>query len=757
MTLRGPPTSIDLSACDREPIHVPGAIQPHGVLFALDEGGRIVEQVSANVSDVLHAPVEEVLGRPLDALFDSEVAQAVRAALESDLPAEASPIPVVLGAARFDGVVHRHQSIPILELERPPPGAEAAAALELDREVRRSLARVQGADTLQGLLDVTVREVRRLTGFDRVLLYRFHEDEHGEVIAEDKRPELEPYLGLHYPASDIPSQARELYRLNWLRLIPQATYAPVPLVPEHHPSTGRPLDMSFAVLRSVSPVHREYLRNMGLAASMSISLLVDGRLWGLITCGHRVPRYAPYSLRRACELVGRLVSLQIRALEQLEQARVREQLRVLEAPLIAAMERADTSAAALVSTSPEVLDLVGAAGVALWSEGRVSRCGVAPPEVLVHELVLWLRDRMGEGQLHSSALPHEFAPAERYRDVASGLLAVSLPKPGGEYLLWFRPEVIETVRWGGDPRHSAEVDPVAGQLHPRRSFALWKESVRGTALPWRAAELDAAWEIRRRAVELDLQRQVERERAARRDAERATDEARRAVQARDDLVAIVSHDLRNPLSAVEMQAARVHRLLGREGSPPVDKILDALAHLRRSARRMGALIGDLLDVAKIETERFILERRPERVGSLVDGALEVLGPAADQKGIDLIEQVDCPELTVAVDADRIFQVLSNLLGNAVKFTPAGGAVRVAVTASERELRFEVADSGPGIPEEERGHLFERFWQGRAPSRSGVGLGLYITKGIVEAHGGSIGCDSEVGAGSTFFFTLPRDA
>ncbi|HYH97324.1 GAF domain-containing protein, partial [Hyalangium sp.] len=292
-----PGQAIDLGDCSKEPIHIPGSIQPHGVLFALSEPELTVTQVSTNTADLFGLQAELLLGRPLAELLERASLGQLTEALRSHQPQESNPLPITVGRRTFDGIVHRHQGVTLLELEPVPP-AEEHHAWPLPRLLQRAIARLQAAKNLRELCDAAAAEVRRLTGFERVMVYRFDEDDHGEVLAEDMLEGLDPYLGHHYPASDIPQQARQLYLRNWLRIIPDREYRPAPIIPSLRPDSQQPLDLSFSVLRSVSPIHIEYMRNLGVRASMSISLVHRGRLWGLISCAnHSSPRYVPYTLR----------------------------------------------------------------------------------------------------------------------------------------------------------------------------------------------------------------------------------------------------------------------------------------------------------------------------------------------------------------------------------------------------------------------------------------------------------------------------
>jgi chemotaxis family two-component system sensor kinase Cph1 len=451
--------AIDLTNCDREPIHIPGSIQPHGVLLAMTEPELVIKQVSENIIDHLGMRVEDVLTRPLSTLFDQSTVKAVRAALSGGASERANAIRIQASGKHFDGIVHRHEGAAILELE---PGSPVSVDETLPHPLRQTLIRLQDVSTVRDLADIVVEEVKRMTGFDRVMFYRFNEVGDGSVDAESLSPGLEPYLGLHYPASDIPQQARQLYLKNRLRIIVDGRYKPARIVPTLRPDTGAPLDLSFAVLRSVSPIHLEYMANMGVRASMSISLIVRERLWGLISCAnHTGPRHVAQHLRVACEFLGRLTSLQIDALEDREAAARRATSRATAALLADTMRAQDDQSgnllASLLTRGSELMQLVDAEGVAVVvGTEKPLTAGQTPPPEFIQEIEKWLGDR--PSPFFTASLATEFPVAAVAKDVASGILTFALPGLPRRRVLWFRPETIRTVTWGGDPGAPAKRD-----------------------------------------------------------------------------------------------------------------------------------------------------------------------------------------------------------------------------------------------------------------------------------------------------------
>jgi len=482
-------TEEALQHCADEPIAVPGAVQPHGVLLAVTEPDLAVVSASGNAAEVFGAAV---LGRTLADLLGPADLAALRDGLAGDL-ADVNPLRQTVAGEPVDLVLHRRDGLLIGEWE-PVAGAEQAPAAWHAR-LPAVLGRLAQSATVDELTTALARDVRALTGFDRVMVYRFDPEWNGEVVAETRRDDLEPFLGLHYPASDIPAQARELYTRNWLRLIPDARYTPVPLDPPVNPLTGGPLDLSQSVLRSVSPVHLEYLATMGVVASMSVSLVDRGRLWGLISChGYSGPHRPSYTDRTAAEFLGRTASLLLRTAQEAGDRDRTVEVAQQQARLVAAIGRAPRRpATALVHGGTTVLDLVPAGGAAVRLDGRLHLLGTTPPPERVPELVGAL---LAAGSPVTDRVPRALPAAGDLADTASGVLAVEVGGGRGDFLAWFRPETLRTVTWGGDPRTTELVeDDGRVRLSPRRSFAAWSETVRGTAEPWRPYEVAAARDL----------------------------------------------------------------------------------------------------------------------------------------------------------------------------------------------------------------------------------------------------------------------
>ena len=479
----------DLSNCEREQIQFAASIQPHGALLIVREPERVIVQASENAAAFLNVG-DEIIGRSLEGL-PGDLAARIRPHLGDPLHRIPRAVRCRIGqpGTEFDVLLHRPPDGGlVIELERAGP------PIDLSRHVDRAMQTIVTASSLRALCDATAKIFKDLTGYDRVMVYRFDDQGHGEVFSERRQPKLEAYLGNRYPASDIPQIARRLYERNRVRVLVDVGYTPVPLRPGRSPITGHDLDMSMCFLRSMSPIHIQYLQNMGVGATLVVSLMVGGKLWGLIACHHYVPRFTHFEVRAVCELLAEAIGTRIAALESFVQAQAELSVRRLEQRMIEAISRDGDWKLALFDGSKSVLQHVGATGAALLFEDEVHTVGDVPGTQELRELGAWLDAKSRElGAVVATAslsidVPR-FAPVKA---VASGVLATKVSSSPGEHLVWFRPERIRTLTWGGDPLKPVIIGNNPAELSPRRSFAQWHQLVENTSEPWTPADLSVA-------------------------------------------------------------------------------------------------------------------------------------------------------------------------------------------------------------------------------------------------------------------------
>lgn len=507
----------DLSNCERELIHLAGCIQPHGVLLVLHGPALRIVQISENAQAVLGRQGEGLLHQPL-ADVDAALAAQVAALTDADIGEPLSlPAPCAIDVngriVDFNVSVHRRQTCRVLELE-PRVSEPDAQFAELDPQVlmqhmSESVARLSGATTVPALADVVVRRLRDLTGYDRVMVYRFDPDGHGKVVAEARDPRLETLMGHHYPSTDIPQRARDLYLLNRVRVLVDVNATAAALLPRSVPELGGELDMSHCRLRSMSPLHLQYLRNMGVTATLVVSLVREGQLWGLVACHHYRPRRLSAPLWAAVDLLGELIATRITAIESYAHAQVAVQVRRLEQRLLEATSTEGDWRMALFRNPAALLQPVDADGAVLMYDGELLTAGEVPSTPELRMLLRWLQTRVSEGQLADGL----FSCASVVRadpglaaltPHAAGVLAVPLSAAPGDLLVWLRKEQLQSITWAGDP-HKPMVgnDPLT--LSPRRSFAAWSEIVRDTARPWSDGEQALARAFGRSLADIIIQ------------------------------------------------------------------------------------------------------------------------------------------------------------------------------------------------------------------------------------------------------------
>lgn len=738
--------TVDLSNCDREPIHIPGSIQPHAVLLVLQEPALKILQVTANVADLLGQQPENLCGQPLDRVLQPmDLAYLKDQILGKPLDAAPHYLPPLTAGDKglvFEGLVHRHQGVLIMELERwPDHGSQVHE--EIYASLKHTLAHLQGTHGVVDFCQRAAEHVRRFTGFDRIMVYRFAEDDSGHVIAEARREELESYLGWHYPASDIPKQARELFKRSQLRLNPDVRYRPVPLVPHLRPDTAAPLDMSYCVTRSMSPIHAEYLQNMGVDASMSISIVIADKLWGLFACHHYSPRYVSHSARMACEFLAHMLSLQVGGKETEEQNDYAHQLQKLHRTLADSLARHAEFQTAVIDSAGTTFCGVHGGGSALLFNDVVHLRGKTPGEEVVRQLGALLAAKIDAPVWATYSLGEHFPAMAPHAATAAGALVARLSRQSPSYLLWFRPEEAQLVSWAGDKHKPMESGPLGDRLTPRKSFALWQEEVLGRSAPWLTCEIDLARMLRQSILETEVRRA---EQLVKLNSE--LDERNRQL---DSFAYVASHDLKEPLRGIN----NFSNFLLEDCADQLDE--QGLAYIRTMMRlttRMETLLDSLLYYSRLS--RADLSSRPLDMNAAVADAMELLVARIQESGAQI--EVKGPLPVVRGDADRLGEVFSNLISNAIKYSdkkPPQIEIGHRQASPEDPPVFYVKDNGIGIAPEHQKLAFQIFKRlhGRDAYGGGVGAGLTIVRRIIERHGGSIWVESAIGQGSTFYFTL----
>lgn len=737
---------VDITNCESEPIHLTSFIQPHGVLFVLRKLDLAILQMSENVKDLFQQAPADLLGKNISLLLP-EVAVEIQASISRD---EISFKPALIGTyslslsdamTTVDIMLHQQHQGFILELETVYPEENSLPdPIELYGSVFTKLLNTSHVTELS---QIACEQMRALSGFDRVMIYRFDEEGAGDVIAEALKVGCDSFLGLHYPQSDIPKQARELYKKNWIRLIPDINNQSVPLFPQINPNDGLPLDQSYCTLRSLSPIHVEYLRNMQVVSSMSVSIIVKDRLWGLIACHHQRPKYISYRARMTYEFLGQVLSTQLFNLEETEIACYRNEMFVKHQGIVDLMANDQDFIQNFYKYGADIVGLVEADGAAFCLEGKYYLYGKTPTKAQVKKMVRWLKHNRQQDLFATKSLSSCYPEAGLFKETASGLLSVAISAEHNAYFLWFRPEIIQIINWAGDPRKPVEVQNGTERLTPRRSFALWKESVSGEALPWSQAQIEVAQTFRKALLNVILAKTIS-------EVSRANLQLAQSNQDLESFASVACHDMQAPLRKAKQFMGHVME--------EVDKLKpenqDALQRAKSSMDDMQTLISDVLALARVNRAEGPYEEI--HLSQVLKRVLDTLEPMIQEKKA----KIETENLsTVCGDPVQIGQLLQNLIENGLKYQPSGQIPIIKVKMDDSQAHFcqiEIEDNGIGFKPEYAERIFEPFerLQGRT-AYPGTGIGLAVCKRIVERHGGRIVALGVPGFGSKFIITLPK--
>ncbi len=658
---------LDLTACDREPIHIPGAIQPHGLLLVADAATLVIV---AGAGDIEARLADDWLGRDLSALLAQDIA-ALFATDETVAGVALAGAPVTGISEHFDVTLHRSADQVLVELE-PVEGVPVTAAAMLGRLNAMAMT-FERASNLQALCERAAVAFRQLTGFDRVMVYRFLDDEAGRVMAEDKASGLGTFLNHHFPASDIPRQARALYVRNRTRTIPTIDYAPAVL----RPAGFETLDLSDVALRSVSPIHLRYLANMGVAASASISIVKDGLLWGLIACHHGSPKGLTPDIRAASATLAGGLARQIRAKEEAETYRERLRLRAAEDAVIPKLATEPAPRSIVAALRDDLRRMLDGDGFAYVEGTIVDTDGPCPGKDDILDLAAWARTRGVIEPFTTHELSALLPRAEAYRAQASGLLALPLVDEGA-VLLWFRAEQIEEVEWAGNPHKAVSVDPNA-VLTPRTSFESWTQAVSGRSRRWTREEIEAAHRLRRAFHDAHINQRL---RLLNADLQRTLADKDALIAQKDVLMKEVNHRVQNSLQLVaaflSLQAKSSDDAKVKEHLAEAQARLAAVALVHRRLYRDD-------QVESVDLSRYIEELAGDMQTSLGEDW-------AAQMTLDL-----APVLVATDRAVNIGLVLTELVINASKYAYRGdaGPIHIILEQHRNRLRLIVADQGVG--------------------------------------------------------------
>lgn len=742
---------VNLTNCESEPIHIPGSIQPHGFLLAINPHTGIIQFCSNNVTSYLQVTPQQVLQQPLNTFFSNEEIGCLYNRPQAEEGDVTHPCVFTYDNIKYNTTVYTSGDLLVLEFEPFPDGSLALP--DLYTQTKKFVSFLDRSTSLQQLCHGIAEETRRITGYDRVMIYRFDKDYNGEIFAESKREDLQPFLGLNYPHTDIPVQARQLYLKNLMRMITDVTYEPVPLLTTET-TVEKTLDLSHSVLRSVSPIHIEYLKNMGVGATLTISLIQDKKLWGLIACHHYAPKNIPHYTRLAALLQGHFLTSQIKvreladehALGQVIDSRLQQLLDQLSAP-------GDANFTSGLD-SPLLRQITNADGVAIMHDSQMYTNGTVPDASAITQLAETLSVQTRNGTLNTSRLTDVYANAANISDTAAGIIFHQLGN--NDFIIWFRQEADKSINWAGNPDKAIVTDDSNLQrLSPRKSFELWKQVVKLQSRDWHQAELNAA-----DSFAFFLQRQFGMIKSGKE--EQKYRELSEKLQAANEELAninwISTHDLKEPLRKIQIFASRI--LENTEAAIPAF-VQDYVSRMRLSASRMQLLIDDLLSYSRINNNEnnFAWVDLEAEIKTITDTLTEEIAEARVQVTTTAVPKIYAIPF-------QIRQLFLNLISNAVKFSNPQAVATIhihAETIHHHPLmpgvamhKIQVADNGIGFDNAHKNRIFEVFQRlhGSADKYTGTGIGLAICKKVMDNHNGFIEADGKDGEGAIFTVYFP---
>jgi len=739
---------VNLTNCELEPIHIPGSIQPHGFLLGLKQDSFIIDYCSANTAEFLSLFHSQLLGASFDSVFGGVAKQKLQEYIQNELMLSSTLLDVTLAGVDFLCTVHNSNGIYIIEAE--PVNITTTPANEAYNQTAQFLGYMHDTHTLKQLCQLVAKGTRDITGYDRVMIYRFDKDYNGEVFAESRREDLEPFLGLHYPHTDIPVQARELYMKNLLRLITDINYTPVPIYTIDD-AADKNLDLSLAILRSTSPIHVQYLHNIGVGASLTISLIHQKKLWGLIACHHYSPKNLSAEVRLAAQLQGHFITSQIdvrQASEEYDLAR-KANLSLEKANNIALNNQEDIQT---IVNSPDILSLCNAAGVTILFNGTIYRSGLTPTDDEVQFLANWLAVYTANSTFSTSKLLEQLPDSATICEKTSGIIYHSLDMDVNNCIIWYRPETKTEVNWAGDPSKSIIKNEKG--LSPRNSFALWKEIVHCVSKPWLQPELDTAnayaYNLQRQINLLIITQEEEKQRKLSELLQQTNSEL-------ENINWISTHDLQEPLRKIQLIASRI---LGKDEEMSAT-VQDSIKRMNTSANRMQTLLVDILKYTRLKhtSEAFI----PVDINKLLEEVKLDMAESIHEKSANLIID-DLPAINGI--PFLIKQLFSNLIANSIKYASPDRPPAIKITPNHVPLAYKtddttlynviyLADNGIGFEQHFAESIFNIFTRlHSSPDLRGSGVGLALCKKIMQNHNGHITASSALNEGTVISLYFP---
>lgn len=727
------PDKIDITNCDREPIHLIGTSQSHGVIIACNPKDNLITHCSENSLELLGIPAEKLLGQPLSILLPEVYSEYFPT---EDSKKELLPETEINGAT-FLIITHLSGGSVVLDFEAL---GEKRSAVNFQKQLSRILNELSSSGTIDDLTARGASLVKSVFGYDRVMIYQFDEEWNGKVIAEEKNEDLESWLGLHYPATDIPQPSRELFLKQEVRIISDVNYNPSVILQSNPDQPQKALDLSLSELRGVSPIHIEYLKNMGVGASLTAAIVIKGKLWGLLACHHYSPKYINYYHRQSVKFLTQIFTNSLNVLTVQNFIEKSESYVEVRQRIIAGLKNNQDLISSCVSENLPFTSYVPCSGGAIFINGNLRLIGSTPREEEVRELIQKVLANTGM-VYHTRSLEKVYSPASSFKEKASGVLSIRLGDNSQDFMMWFRGENATEVSWGGNPEKNIVVKKGVSFLSPRTSFEKWTHQVAGVATPWKDHEIDAVNFLREGITHILISRQKEEIKQLNLDLKTLNKDL-------ESFNYSVSHDLRAPLRGisgfVNILKQKHYNSLEESGRSYLDII-------ERSAKEMHTLIDELLAYSRLGRSR--IKPSIVNIPNLVKNILENLNVANEYPQTRIIVDEKIPP--AYGDRTLLNQLFLNLIDNALKYSvkTKRPAIEIGFELKDEKVIYFIKDNGIGFDTKFKDNIFNVFLRLAGNEYPGTGVGLATVKKVVEKHNGNIWVESAPGKGSCFYFNL----
>ncbi len=727
---------INLSNCDREPIHIPGKIQSYGYLIALEITSQRIAFCSENIHEIFDVPHQEVLGKSLD-IFQKETScyanyerfeAQIHSILNEGMKDMYNSMVINIHGKPYHSVFSISGKYLVIEFE------SVISDIREKNRINNVVRKLVNEDDFEQVLKDVSKEVKNLIGYDRVMIYQFLEDDSGKVVAEAKKDNLDSYMDLHFPESDIPKQARALYLLNKTRLIADVFSENSKVYSE----TDEILDMTHCKSRAVSPMHIEYLKNMGVKSSFSVSIVVDNKLWGLIACHHYEAKRIDFELRQIAELLGEIISLVVNVKSKEVNSQLENSFRKIHQDFVEKLLMDDYIDSILIRNDSNLLNVTEATGVSMYFEDNYHKLGDTPPKDYVRRILTWYLANFEDEVFHTNKLADHFPEAIKYKDCCAGILIVVLSRETGDAIIWFKPEKVGVIQWAGKPEKAVKERLQNGEIiygiHPRKSFEAYAEKISNRSENWSMAEIKSAERVKQIVLESTLLNKTK-------ELKNLNDRLKEAYDELDTFAYTISHDLKTPLTVMKANAQVLYRVA------KDDFMKEKIAKIINGTNEMTEMMDKILNLTKLNYSEVLfdtIEMKP-LIKKIVEECIIAYNNPKTEVRIGEIYDLRGDQI-------MIYQLFTNLIGNAIKYSSKveSPVIQVDSRSEKGTTIYEVKDNGIGMNPEDLPKIFELFTRfSNAKAFGGSGVGMTIVKRIMDKHHGEIGITSKVGEGTTF--------